>query len=39
MLRRLLTRILRRTTEDLGLHFFSVALRLGRGRIAIEDNG
>jgi len=27
------------TTADLGLHFFGVALKLERGRIAIEDNG
>jgi hypothetical protein len=31
--------ILRRTTVDLGLHFFGVSLKLERGRIAIEDNG
>ena len=37
--RRLLTPIPRRTTVDLGLHFFGVSLKLERGRIAIEDNG
>ena len=28
----------RLTTMDLGLHFFGVALKLQRSRIAIEDN-
>jgi hypothetical protein len=29
----------RRTTVDLGLHFFGIALKLECGRIALEDNG
>jgi hypothetical protein len=37
--RRLRTPIHHRTTLDLGLHFFGVALKLERGRIAIKDNG
>jgi hypothetical protein len=34
-----LTSIRRRSPVDLGLHFFGVALKLERGRIAIKDNG
>jgi hypothetical protein len=36
---RLFSPISRGTTVDLGLHFFGVALKLERGRIAIEDYG
>jgi hypothetical protein len=37
MATRLLTPIRRRSTVDLSLHFFGVALKLERGRL--EDNG
>jgi hypothetical protein len=34
-----LSDVARRTTVDLGIHFFGVSLKLERGRIPIEDNG